>query len=645
MKQATPAHKSSVRSRMKSLISEEFSKTKGRHHRSSACPVKSELAHTTSIHNLEASQKDSPPKSAPTDASPETANESNEDSRTTILMNSLLEKSFDETIAREETGDGCQAMLTRNVLGHTRDDENKTQLIENNMLLQENLGHAKPASFKPKLINSKDLIRDASLYQSKEFLDALDIFNSNKEFFLKVFHDPNSPLAQHFHNQQTLSTRMGLTKSETFPLPGLSGKRVPMPSKLKHKQDVISSCEKEEGKLKVVGQAQNSMECESIEDICKQSMPSDRVNEIRKENKAMADVGNSSSSGSAHNVQNPCSNQVAIKHFKDLKQKIKHVIKESKNERHRITMDAVLHKVPHNQGFSKDLKNDIFEKLKDFSSKVDAKDSPPSSSQCDRKAHIGKRLHRIRRTSSVNETLDRYCQLYQSSANREAKEHISGTLKLKRAESASPPRSTCKSLGRILSLPDLKSYFSQSEDLFDAISSWTPARIPVEGTVSMSSLGEQNSRDIPIASEYCSQLDNPVGSQIQEDLVEVSDKGSGGDQVGSTSTADSNAEEDKLSGDMSILITRDSASDNSEPKATEQSEPSPVTVLDFDFKDVGESTAEFSLSEGIICNLLHYLTYIMSPAPNFLSTHNLGLTGERGKLIKAQVYKSITSFS
>lgn len=552
MRQTTPTKQNSVKAQKKSLVNEEFSKRKGQHHRTSTYPVRSRLTRTNSIHHLKASHEDFLSVITSNDGSLEIAYRGNKDSNKISSMDSLLEKPFDEPFANGETGENCQV------------DENKKQ-----------------ASVEQNLIN-KEPTTDASLHRSKEFLDALDTINFNREFFRKVLRDPSSPFAHHYHNQHVLNTRMGLTKSESFPLPGLSGRRVPGPSRLKRKQDVNRSCEKEE-------------------DIGKKSIQSTEVeyreDGIQKLNQAAADIANNSSSGSTHHFNNPGRSQVAIKHFKDLKQKIKHAIKESKSERHRITMDAILHKLPRNQGFSKDLNNETLDQLKDPSLTSDCKRSRSS------------RRHHMRRTSSVNETLDRYCQLYESTFKREAKQPVSEKLKVKREEEASPSRNTTKSLGRIFSLPEIKSYYYQNEGFSDAYSSWMPVRILDEETGSLTSVGEQNSTDGPMASEYCSQLDTPAESQIQN-LVEVSQTDSGaGDQVGSTSIVDSIMEVDKLSDDLITLTTRDSASDGELDLDAKATEPSPVTVFDFNSQEVRESAAEFSFSEGMLLLQLILLPY------------------------------------
>lgn len=550
MRQTTPTKKNSVKARIKSLVNEEFSKRKGLHHRTSTYPVRPRLTRTNSIHHLKASHEDFLTVIASNDGNPEIAYRGNKDSNKISSMDLLLEKTFDKPFANVKKGEDCQV------------DENEKQAsVEQNMI-------------------NKELTADASLYRSKEFPDALDIINFNREFFQKVLHDPSSPFAHHYHNQQVLNTRMGLTKSESFPLPGLLGRRYPGPSRLKQKKDVNRSCKTEE-------------------DICKQSMQSTdveyREDGIQKLNQVGADIANSSSSGSAQHFNNPGHSQVAIKHFKDLKQKIKHAIKESKNERHRITMDAILHKIPHDQGFSKDLNNETLDQLKDHSLMSDSKSSRSS------------RHPRMRRTSSVNETLDRYCQLYESTFNREAKQPVSEKLKLRREEEALPSKKTTKSLGRIFSLPEIKSYYYQDEEFSDAYSSWMPVRISVEETGRITSVGEKISTDMPMASEYCSQLNTPIESKIQENFVEVSETDSGaGDQVGSTSMRESIMEVDKLSDDLITLTTRDSASDGELDNEAKATEPSPVTVFDFNSQDVRESTEEFSFSEGmLLCNLFY----------------------------------------
>ncbi|KAJ0087972.1 hypothetical protein Patl1_31872 [Pistacia atlantica] len=195
-------------------------------------------------------------------------------------------------------------------------------------------------------INTKELATDASLYRSEDFLNSLDIIKLNKEFFIKLMHDPSSPLAKHFHSQQKLSARTGLTKSKTFPLHSLSGQRSYGPRNLKQKKNLIESHEIG-GKRQVAGQVQNSIERGSEEDVYNHSMQPTviecRADGIQKVDNEMDETGSSSSLASSQHLKSSVRNQAA--------------------------------------GFCRDLKMENFDQFKDPFIKSDGKDSPASSNE------------------------------------------------------------------------------------------------------------------------------------------------------------------------------------------------------------------------------------------------------------------------
>ncbi|XVE76363.1 hypothetical protein DITRI_Ditri12bG0166300 [Diplodiscus trichospermus] len=257
---------------------------------------------------------------------------------------------------------------------------------------------------------------------------------------------------------------------------------------------------------------QKSPHHESAEDICRKSMPliaaDHRAGGIRKLYQSKAEMAYISSSGSSQHLKQSGGNQVARKRFKHLKQNIKHAIKESKKERHRIAMDAVLHKIPHKKGFSKDLTKDIVDHFKN-PSKIRDVFSDFSSSK--------RKIQRDRRASSFNESMDRYTQLYESSINREPKEHISERTPERREEMVLPnKRSAPKCLGRILSSPELHSYFYQS-DSSDAFSLDMPTTV-ADSTLSISSLNEQKSDSEAL--DYRSQ-DTLGKSESEENMIGI----------------------------------------------------------------------------------------------------------------------------
>ncbi|XP_068669241.1 uncharacterized protein [Aristolochia californica] len=73
----------------------------------------------------------------------------------------------------------------------------------------------KMAFIRQKFMDAKRLSTDESLRHSKEFRDALEVLDSNKDLFLKILHEPDSLFAKHLHKLQSSahSSHITLLKS------------------------------------------------------------------------------------------------------------------------------------------------------------------------------------------------------------------------------------------------------------------------------------------------------------------------------------------------------------------------------------------------------------------------------------------------
>ncbi|KAJ6316234.1 hypothetical protein OIU78_019501 [Salix suchowensis] len=375
--QSISVTKASVKSRIKSRISDELSKRKGQHCRSSTYPIRSTLMRTDSFHHTELSDEDLVSDIRLSDGCPTIAVE--QTSSTTRLLDPPVPTSLEE-YNRED----CGPMLTSNHLGHNQLDVTEKELIENHSLLQENSNGKRQ-----KPVHVKDLNMDASAQQSKGILDALDMINIHKDCFVRDLQESTNPLAHYMHHHYSFSTKMGYSVS--FPLPGSSYEIGSRAREGKQKQEGLE-------KLQAGSHTQKS-----VEHKCREYIRSKSMSSIAAAN---------SSLGSSHHIKNHAQNQVVVKHFKNLKQKIRHAIKESKNEKHRITMDAILDKIPHGHRFSKNLERIGVDNMMDHFNSRDGKDSPKSSDDYDHSlpSTSNSELYRISRTASFSESPDRYCQ-------------------------------------------------------------------------------------------------------------------------------------------------------------------------------------------------------------------------------------------
>ncbi|CAL5334939.1 unnamed protein product [Camellia sinensis] len=566
--EATPVTKSSVKSRIKALISEEMSKRKGRHRRSSSYPTRLLLTRTNSIHHLVAASDSNPlAEGASKDASPVIVHQDNENSS---LPSTL--KAIEEPITSDKKCELCAAMLTMNYMGHGWDGEHGKQPVDNDTLLQDMLNKAKQDLLTYKLTNAKESNVDVSFHESKQFLDVFDLFHMNKELFLKVLQDPNSPLAHYFHGQLAFKSKIGFTKSKSFPLPGSSGRSGSRPIKLKHEQET-----------EVGSQVQQLAELESTKDAGESSMPilsESKIDGVPKPNVASPELLDSSSTGSSTSgLKSRQDNRMVMKRFMNLKQKIKRAIKESRKERHRITMDAVLHKIPYGRKVSKDVRDDI----------------PDFMGKCNCERNGKGRPQDMRRTSSFNESMDRYRQLYEASFNTEAKHHISERLKLRTEETPSPSGSP-KTLGRILSLPNLRSYYYlQHEDSPDVNSN--------VNTVG-SRFDQWKTSNLPAVSENETLLDASVEIDSENNSVDGELNHVAKDDVGSRSfmNEEANGEVGFTSDDLGSLETTENDAqhengiqDTIRP-VNKREEPCPDSVEDSSPEDMASPTT-LSLSE------------------------------------------------
>ncbi|KAF3449194.1 hypothetical protein FNV43_RR09922 [Rhamnella rubrinervis] len=435
--ESSPPKDGSIKARVIELAAEEVSKMmKGQeqHRRNSTNPRRS-LKRTLSIHHhLE------PEISDPLDE---------------ILKDeSNLNKASNLDSPPENSCEG--ATKDSNLVGSSDEvDKHEKKTVEN-----ESAAEGKLDNIMQDMLKQPNV--DPSFYSSKEFMDVLDLISANKELLLKILHDPRSPLAHYFHRQQALSTKMGLTKSESFPVHGCSwGRQASGPE---HNHQCSASLAKEEV--------------------------------IKSENQKVATT---SSQASAQLVKNQGENQVVSKRFKDLKQKIKHVIEDSKKEeRRRISMDAILHKIPHGQTLSDQKLEEIDSQLKKPAMNREGKNSATSGYENSFLSPSVKRkqVRHMRRTSSLNESIDRYCQLYENTFSQEAKQHTPDNLKVRTKEAGSTIPAVPKHLARILSLPDLESYVYQSQESYCTFSSEAPSRSSVDNNVGLgSSFVERTSPD------------------------------------------------------------------------------------------------------------------------------------------------------
>ncbi|KAK9280279.1 hypothetical protein L1049_013967 [Liquidambar formosana] len=450
----SPTNKSSGKARIKALIAKEMSKEENHKCQVLGTPAQSQFQRTDSIHHLEPSDHRLP--------------EIKTDWRHPIIFlhsipNTSATKPQDPSLLKAPEklvpcNNKCDIYGTMNAVGYL----GQNQVAEKHKLHPEHIDKERETSLNQKLKDANQLDRDASHPQFEDYVDdVLEIFKVNKELFLKMLQDPDVGNANRFH---ILPKKVRLNKSGSFPVADVTRGRNFRPTKLEHKQNEVWSFPKGE-KFLAGTQASRLVVSMSSKDLSAKSMPlmdDDSAGSVLKQEKSFSSLD----LPSGFNDQE--SNQASIYCFEDSKQKINHAIKENKEESNHTPLDAFLHRFPHGCRISTDGK-EIAKRWKESTQGADGSDGPKIGYEIDGSVYDlgkGSRIHRVRRASSLNESLDRYSQLLEFSFRNEAKLHLSKSLKLTKEGEVSSAGHGPNSFRRILSVTDLESYFPlQNEGL------------------------------------------------------------------------------------------------------------------------------------------------------------------------------------
>ncbi|KAK7286800.1 hypothetical protein RJT34_22054 [Clitoria ternatea] len=300
--------------------------------------------------------------------------------------------------------------------------------------------------------------------------------NTHNNLLITFQQEAVSPLVYHFNTQHVYSSKGLFSRSSSFPQL------------------------KEQGKSCSGNKTQKSVQSESSRKTYKRAMSyveKHRMQGNFDTNEAMMVRDANSSSGCFQGQT-----QKEIKQFKNLKQKIEHVTGESRSVKLRVTMDAVIHKLPQGHGISNDLKKEIFKTLTDPNVTRESEYYPERCNESDyyTPSFTLHQKHNIRRIWSLQEPLQSYFQFHESSLQ-------SKQLKSKTEKEHLPLRLLLP-FQRVLSLPDLQSfsYANQSGEL----SNISPL------TIGSDTIAHQKKRvDVNVHSENNLQLDTPVENLIQ----------------------------------------------------------------------------------------------------------------------------------
>ncbi|CAM8961917.1 unnamed protein product [Rhodiola kirilowii] len=88
--------------------------------------------------------------------------------------------------------------------------KNENRRYQSLRIATSDLSEAEMAFLRQKFIDAKRLAIDEKCQSSKEFSDALDVLESNKELFLKLVQEPDSMLPNHLHDLRTARPSQGI---------------------------------------------------------------------------------------------------------------------------------------------------------------------------------------------------------------------------------------------------------------------------------------------------------------------------------------------------------------------------------------------------------------------------------------------------
>ncbi|GMI92149.1 TON1 Recruiting Motif 32 [Hibiscus trionum] len=336
-------------------------------------------------------------------------------------------------------------------------------------------------------------------YNQVEAVDVLEIFKVNQDLFLDILQDPEVGISQNFPGKQT-SKAVKLTKSGSFPMPDSPRTGYIRSTTLEHKQKEVWSFRREE--KSAAGAELSKSKALMRTDECFRSI-------VKEE-------ASSSSQGSDSQRWN----HLVMNRLKDIKQRLKQALKERRKSSNHARANEL---TPQASSIDTLYTND---RDTSESSEKTANSCPPISA--DEHDIDNGRLKRMIRTKSINESLDRYTQLFQHSGSKEPNLNHTRSLKL-RIEDKVPSRgnNTPKFFRRISSLSDLESFCSLIYEVScDAHSSEVPIRSIQENDADKETdaHNEPKLTSFPEDTDKFEHVEAVIEAELQENTREGSNK-------------------------------------------------------------------------------------------------------------------------
>ncbi|KAL2332131.1 hypothetical protein Fmac_019712 [Flemingia macrophylla] len=289
--------------------------------------------------------------------------------------------------------------------------------------------------------------------------DVFELLKVEKDLLLKFLRDI------HFGGKKLHDNKARLTKSGSFPLASTSQMKDISSRSLKHKQNEIWAFPKGE-KMAAGTQASNVLVSNFVKNISYEK-PVPLVSDLGVASgmKPKPIISSRSSQGSNHKGWN----QLVLHQFKVIKQKIKLALVEFRKSGYQTSAEAIHLRAAYEHSIIKN-EEEISQTIEDGmvqERKMNKSSNETKASHHDSNTHDARR---IRRTSSLNESLDRYTELFEKSFSRDTKwqSSKSKSLKLTNEDKIHKSGNVPKFSRSNLSMPSLETLgFILQEALFD----------------------------------------------------------------------------------------------------------------------------------------------------------------------------------
>ncbi|XP_020574716.1 uncharacterized protein LOC110020810 [Phalaenopsis equestris] len=323
------------------------------------------------------------------------------------------------------------------------EDLKKTELEDESVtILQKAIVNIAKVIIKQKSISSSKVVGNTDVQQAEEFSHLLEMLNSDKDLFLKLIENPNSPIQKQIEELQNV--QIGKTSNDENQFLG--------------EFQALNQTQKKGGhhffmRREKLTEGNQSNDCSGAKIVNRIVVL--KPNLVRKQN-------HSNTVHSVPSIQSNCSlenkedGERISSHFslREIKRRFRNAVSTSKKERLSITMDGILHKIPYGKQISS--KN----KISCSTEAIESEDENKSNTnEMQRKNELSYPTntvsgHKILNKNAAPQKLYREAAFYD-----EARKHLSELLRMDiKAESLSAIQAS-KSLGKILSFPGFN-YFS-----------------------------------------------------------------------------------------------------------------------------------------------------------------------------------------